>query len=212
MIAALADRGTTLGYHGPHEDVALAAALDWLAGDSERPFLPTIQALANYLRQTTGLAVSRPLLSAWLNHNEPVGTHPTSPFYTGGEGEPTTRQAHYERVRREGAGALVDDALQVLEDAQPHEHSLAKAKAGVRQWIAERVDRQTWGAQQAQAPTVIGSLHLHAVTARPPSAQIAPPPQGTGTGSGDREYPTETRVVVGETRDGVVDVAGGGGV
>lgn len=211
MIAALADLGTAHGYSGPRDDVALAAACDWLSGHTVPPFLPTVSSLALYLT-AQGSPVSRPALNNWLTDDQPVGLSPDSPLYTGGEGEPLTRRQCYTRVKPGQAGALVDDALQVLEDAQPHEHSLAKAKAGVRQWIAERVDRQSWGAQQAQAPTVIGSLHLHAVTARPPSAQIAPPPQGTGTGSGDREYPTETRVVVGETRDGVVDVAGGGGV
>ena len=68
------------------------------------------------------------------------------------------------RARVAAAGALVDESLDIVDDADPSTVQVAKLRADTRKWIASRLDRATWG--EDRGPTVaiqINGLHLDAL-------------------------------------------------
>jgi len=71
------------------------------------------------------------------------------------------RKAALARARRFAAVSHVDDALAGLDAATtPAEAQIARERATMRRWMAERWDRETFGVQ-TEAPTVnINQLHL----------------------------------------------------
>ena len=190
MLLTLAEHSDQAQLTDPLDDLdtkATAYALFYLSGGMPqeedtngrptKPRLPTVTNLAQYLN------VSRPLLANWLTNE-------------GTEQGVARATAYRTRVKQQAAATLVDGALEVIEGAQAHEASLAKARAGVRQWIAERLDRSSWGQQQPQG-TVIGALHLHASLPLSPTL-----PGGAVRGLGG--LPVESPPLVGSPDSGGV--------
>jgi hypothetical protein len=66
------------------------------------------------------------------------------------------------RARKQAAASHVDDALAGLDAAlTPAEAQVAKERALMRRWLAERWDRGTFGTQPDAPAMSIGELHLH---------------------------------------------------
>ena len=82
------------------------------------------------------------------------------------------RKAALARARRYGAASHVDDALAGLDAATtPAEAQIARERAAMRKWMAERWDRETWGQQEKTGVTLnVNMLHLSALQ------RLAPPP------------------------------------
>lgn len=81
----------------------------------------------------------------------------------------------YAMARREGARALVEDALDKIDTVRVDRDEIAKVKLQVehRRWLAEKYDRETFGDGPAVQVNVqsLGDLHLAAIsTPRPPRA------------------------------------------
>jgi hypothetical protein len=81
------------------------------------------------------------------------------------------RKARYAAAKRASAEVLVEEAVALLDGAEPDRDSITKAKAqaGIRQWLAERLDRAQYGEDKSQ-PVLqvnVGSLHLAALQAQP---------------------------------------------
>lgn len=76
------------------------------------------------------------------------------------------------QARRRGAPVLVEEAQEIIDNAQPDrdEIALAKERANIRLWQAERVDRAVYGkepqVQINQNVLSISDLHLDALTSR----------------------------------------------
>jgi len=91
-------------------------------------------------RIAESLGVSRPLLNNWLLHGD--------------------RKEQYTYAKQLAAGALVDQSLDIVDQADVASVQLAKLKADTRRWIAGKLDRDQWGEQSG--PTVaiqINNLH-----------------------------------------------------
>lgn len=70
------------------------------------------------------------------------------------------------QARARGAGELVEEAKELIDNVAPDRDAIAKAKAQseVRQFIASRWDRTNWGEQRQQVTNVsIGNLHIEAL-------------------------------------------------
>ena len=90
------------------------------------------------------IGVSRPLLSAWCNDAKRIDL--------------------YAHARRQAASALVDESLDIVDQAESDNVQVAKLRADTRKWIASKLDRATWG--DDRGPTVaiqINGLHLDAL-------------------------------------------------
>ena len=90
------------------------------------------------------------------------------------------RKAALARARRCAAVSHVDDALAALDAARtPAEAQIAREQASMRRWMAERWDRETFGAQ-SEGPTVnINELHLallKGLTVPDALQRLQPPP------------------------------------
>lgn len=123
------------------------------------------------------------------------------------------RKSRVMHARTLSSHALVDEGGDLLDSATRDTIAVANARAGWRKWLASKYDPQGYG--DAQSPQVsIGSLHLHAALHRPPLAPVSPPlaltvttpapvnsPKppllGAPQTTGEREYPTESKVEVG---------------
>ncbi len=91
------------------------------------------------------------------------------------------RAALASRARARAATALVEEAREIADEVDadhPGELNKAKLRIGVRQWTAERWNRQAYGAPSAQANVTInlGSMHLDALRSR--TVGPAEEPQG----------------------------------
>ena len=85
--------------------------------------------------------------------------------------ETPERAAMASRARARAATVLVDEAIEIADEVDaehPGEINKAKIRIGVRQWVAERWNRQAYGAPSAQANVTInlGSVHLDALRSR----------------------------------------------
>ena len=90
------------------------------------------------------LGVSRAMLGNWLNHER--------------------RVEQYALAKRRAAGALVEQSLDIVDEADPSTVQVAKLRADTRRWIASKLDRESWG--EDKGPTVaiqINDLHLGAL-------------------------------------------------
>lgn len=86
------------------------------------------------------------------------------------------RAAEVNRARASGAAALVEEAQRIADGELPvidpetleavRDTNRDKLRVNVRQWVAERVDRQAWGQQQQQLTINLNGLHLDALRAR----------------------------------------------
>lgn len=78
------------------------------------------------------------------------------------------RAALISRARARGATALVEDGMSMLDQATTREEvQIAEARAKYRQWIASRVDRDTWGDTPAvQLNISTNEMHIDALRNR----------------------------------------------
>ena len=86
------------------------------------------------------LGVSRPLLSDWANDAQ--------------------RRDAYIRARQMAADALVDESIEIVDEADPQTVQVARLRADTRRWIAGKLHREQWG--EREGPTVaiqINNLH-----------------------------------------------------
>lgn len=86
------------------------------------------------------------------------------------------RKAALASARKCAASAHVEDALDGLDTASPADAHIARERAGMRRWIAERWDRETWGKDEASGATVnFNALHLTFLQNRmPPGGPTEP--------------------------------------
>jgi len=106
--------------------------------------------VARTLFRPDGLAISRSLLSNML-HADPQ------------------RSERVFAARIEGASAMVDESVHLVDRAQADRDSINKAKvqADVRLRVAGLVDRERWGDKaQVQVTVNVASLHLDALRTR----------------------------------------------
>ncbi|WP_028491436.1 hypothetical protein [Thioalkalivibrio sp. ALE19] len=91
------------------------------------------------------LGISRQILSTWCNR-------------------PQRRDA-LTRARQEAAGALMDEALAITDNAEEDATALQKVKqqADLRKWLAGRLSPQQWGDTGPGVQVNIGQLHLDAL-------------------------------------------------
>lgn len=189
-LAALSDSLNLTDPQADREDKATAYTLHYLSGGTpfdtlrQRSRLPTVTSLAQYLA-LQGCDISRPLLQNWLTNEGTARGKERADLYR-------------TRVKQQGAAALVDRGLEVLESAKPHESSLAQAQAKAGNWVAERLDRETWGQPSPTQGGTSTHLHLHAALARPLAAGSPPLNGSLGTAgvggylTGSESRPTES--------------------
>jgi hypothetical protein len=100
-------------------------------------------------------------------------------IYAGGE----ERDKRFKVARKVGAGMLIEEALEILDDADATTKggaSKAKAQAAFRQWLAGKFNKEEYGDEHPNAlpaGTVlnIGQLHLHALRSEgSPDNQLIP--------------------------------------
>lgn len=131
----------------------------------EPPAAPTILDYVCYrvaggdsLRQITkemSVACARPIPVDWLASNLRREYH--------------DYEARIREARRIGAYALVEEALDLIEeaDATPEAFRKAQVQADVRRWLAERYARDDFGpASRATRTLSVGTLHLEALRRR----------------------------------------------
>lgn len=89
----------------------------------------------------------------------------------------TDAERRYEEAKRERAHALADEALAIVDApaADNVEVSRAKNRADVRKWLASVLNREDYGREANQSPTVsIQNLHLNALLTHGKAPAIAP--------------------------------------
>lgn len=136
------------------------------------------------------IAVSRPMLSRWLNGRvERVKGEP-------GKQRAAEREKLYREARALSAQSIVEDGLDVLDnETDPKASHLAKNRADFRLRLAENYDRTNFAAKQSgvNINLNIGDLHLDALrrraVARPaePVALLAAPDVEVVAGDDDAE-------------------------
>jgi hypothetical protein len=104
--------------------------------------------------------------STLLQIGRQIGLSPDS-IYEWVERTPE-RAALISRARARGAAALVEDGMSMLDQATTREEvQIAEARAKYRQWVASRVDRDTWGDTPAVQLTInTNEMHLEALRNR----------------------------------------------
>ena len=112
----------------------------------------SIAQLAREIGVAIGSSVSRPLLSGVLHNLAPDASE------------------RLDAARRQGAGALVEEAMQIADDAEPTTGAVQKARlqVGTRQWTAERWAPDMFGAKGTSVTLNIGHLMLDALRQPPP--------------------------------------------
>lgn len=103
------------------------------------------------------LGVSAPMVYDSLNH---------------AFGSDTVR-AEFAKAREVGAHQLVDEAIEIADDAPPEEAALANLRVRARQWTAERWNRRELGVDKGGSVSVslsLGQLMINALVAPPPPA------------------------------------------
>jgi terminase small subunit-like protein len=147
VLDALRSRAAVLGDEG---DV-LAYAVDYIASGGR------ISELARDLAQEIGSPVSRPLVSGILNDLAPDATQ------------------RLEAARREGAYALVDEAITIADGAEATTAGVQKAglQTRVRQWTAEKWNAAELGQKAGAVNVSIGSLLLEALMQPPPPRPLS---------------------------------------
>lgn len=89
------------------------------------------------------------------------------------------RQAAFDAARRVSAEVAVEEAQQILDDAEnvdtAAKASIARARSDFRRWLASVRDRSTYGEKGVQVNVGInlGALHLDALRARGSASALA---------------------------------------
>jgi hypothetical protein len=107
------------------------------------------------------LGTTRPILYQYLHVNE-------------------EHKRLYQRARLESAGALAEQAMQIVDESDPMVPASvqqARERSGVRRWLAERFDRDTFGQPVGGNVIQIGELHLDALR-KYGGPSVLPPGQG----------------------------------
>jgi hypothetical protein len=118
--------------------------------------------LATLLAQDLGEPVSRPFVSGILNNLT------------------DDAKSRLAEARRESAMALVEEAAQIADDAEPTTGAVQKARlqVGTRQWMAERFAPEEFGGKPGVVVDM-GQLFLEALRQppppRPPQPDVRPP-------------------------------------
>ena len=90
------------------------------------------------------LGVRLAYLSTWCNREE--------------------RRAEYKQARKLGAASLAADGLEIVDEATPVTAQVAGMRSRYRQWLAERMDPDTYGDKGGAAVQVnVNGLHLEAL-------------------------------------------------
>lgn len=78
------------------------------------------------------------------------------------------REQAFKQARKLAAHALVDDAVEILDAAKASDSTLARERARFRQWMASKMNRESYGEEKAQVAVnlSVGMLHLTAVQDR----------------------------------------------
>lgn len=72
----------------------------------------------------------------------------------------------FTRARALAAHALVDEALEIADNADPEYVQKAKLQVQTRQWTAERWNRKDYGQAKAEVAISISGLHIEALKRR----------------------------------------------
>ena len=140
----------------------------------------TIADVSRTLFRPDGKCIDRSFLSHLL-HNDPE------------------RSQKVEAARIEGAAAMIDHSVHLVDSAQADRDSINKAKvqAEVRLKVAGLVDRERWGDKaQVQVHVNVASLHLDSLRTRVvPTEMVQALPAATATDTGERV--TRTRDTTG---------------
>lgn len=104
----------------------------------------TVADVARTLLRPDGIPISRSFLSSRL-HADPE------------------RSAQVREARKEGASAMVDDALHIVQTAPVDRDSVNKAKtiADLKLKVAGFIDRESWGEKGANVNVTINQNELH---------------------------------------------------
>jgi hypothetical protein len=104
----------------------------------------TVADIARSLLTPQGQSISRSFLSRLL-HDDPE------------------RSTAVKAARKEGASAMVDDALHIVDSAPADRDSVNKAKvrAELRVKVAGFIDRESWGEQKQQVNVNVNQFDLH---------------------------------------------------
>jgi hypothetical protein len=123
----------------------------------------TILSLAARLQNEMGESVSRSFLSGSVHR--------------------LSRDAkdQIEAARRDGAHALIEQTITIADQTPPTANDAHKAKLaiGVRQWMAERYNREDFGNARPDVVISLGTLHLDALRQRAISAKATLITDGT---------------------------------
>ena len=101
------------------------------------------------------------------------------------------RHAIYREMRKALADGLVEESLELIDGATNSSISVIRERVKVRQWLAERWNRDDYGQQQAGTVVQIGiqagELHLTALKTVPQVLPKTLPLLGAGTDEGEVE-------------------------
>jgi hypothetical protein len=141
MLAELNRRATEAGDGATAEDVVCALVA---AGEP-------MTEIARQLSKTAEINLSVNVLSGWMASDP-------------------KRKAALAQARKDSAPILVEQAMELIDGADEDRDAIAKAKAqaDMRQWMASKYDRATFGNDAAQVNLQfnMGQLHLDALRSR----------------------------------------------
>ena len=109
--------------------------------------------------------IHRPSVSAWLNKE--------------------CRQERYFQARREAAGALAEEAMQIADEADPGNVQVARLRVDTRKWMAASLD-PVFGQRgpSVEIHMTAGEAHLSALRKRVSTSMVIDAPTGAvGHGS-----------------------------
>ena len=136
----------------------------------------TVADISRTLFRPDGNCIERSFLSHLLHHDD-------------------ARSAAVRVARKEGAAAMVDQGLHLVDSAQTDRDSINKAKvqAELRLKVAGFVDREQWGESKAGITVTVNSATLHVdalrhrmVDASRPLAELLAVPDGGAEDNGSR--------------------------
>ena len=87
--------------------------------------------------------MSRGMLSTWCNMEE--------------------RKERYLEARRVGAGMQAEDAMDIVDAANPLDIQVARERANMRKWLSSKMDKETFGDGGVNVHLNVANLHLDAV-------------------------------------------------
>jgi hypothetical protein len=138
---------------------------------------------STFSKEATRLGVSRAALYEWMNGDD-------------------SRKERLTHARQCQAIGHVEDAGDLLETADNDNWKQRKEIASHKRWMAERLDRPTWGQQQGQTLSLnVQSLHLSLLRTELPKLQVI---ETHTLGSGE----TADCLSDGAPEDGQIDTPG----